>query len=144
MSARNAVAGGRCLAADCVALGWGPAGACCCRLRTPHHSAIVVHAWQQVNVRLLPCPALHQCSAQGSCTHSELLCAADRLLLPPALPQVQANALAVAGGEDYYRNMFFGDDLTWNLRDGHFLEALQLVDSHLRWVGDGGVGVRTE
>ncbi len=47
---------------------------------------------------------------------------------------MHANALAVAGAESYYRNMFFGDELTWNLRDGHFLEVLQLVEAHLRCV----------
>jgi erythromycin esterase-like protein len=45
---------------------------------------------------------------------------------------VHANALAVAGAESYYRSMFFGDELTWNLRDSHFLQVLQLVDKHLR------------
>ena len=50
---------------------------------------------------------------------------------------MHANALAVAGAESYYRNMFFGDELTWNLRDGHFLEALQLVEAHLRCAAGG-------
>ncbi len=30
-----------------------------------------------------------------------------------------------------YRNMFTRDEITWNLRDSHFLEALQLVEQHL-------------
>jgi hypothetical protein len=47
---------------------------------------------------------------------------------------VHANALAVAGGECYYRNMVLGRGTSWNLRDSHFLEVLQLVEAHLRCV----------
>lgn len=57
-------------------------------------------------------------------------------------PQVQANALAVAGGEAYYRNMVLGRGVTWNIRDSHFFEALQLVEEHLRWACKPGPAFR--
>ncbi|KAL4422753.1 hypothetical protein ABPG75_008950 [Micractinium tetrahymenae] len=43
----------------------------------------------------------------------------------------QCNAAVVKGAEMYYRNMFFGDELTWNLRDTHFLETVKAVREHL-------------
>ncbi len=39
--------------------------------------------------------------------------------------QVEANAMAVAGAEEYYRKMFTGKDDTWNIRDTHFLNTGQ-------------------
>lgn len=37
------------------------------------------------------------------------------------ITQGVANAAVVKGAEAYYRNMFFGGEITWNLRDRHFL-----------------------
>lgn len=45
--------------------------------------------------------------------------------------QARCNADVVAGAEAYYRQMFFGDELTWNLRDQHFLRTVQAVEHHL-------------
>ncbi|EFN51233.1 hypothetical protein CHLNCDRAFT_141245 [Chlorella variabilis] len=43
----------------------------------------------------------------------------------------RCNAAVVKGAEGYYRNLFFGEELTWNLRDAHFLETVKALDSHL-------------
>jgi erythromycin esterase-like protein len=43
----------------------------------------------------------------------------------------QCNAAVVSGAEQYYRNMFFGDELTWNIRDSHFLDTVQAIRQHL-------------
>jgi erythromycin esterase-like protein len=43
----------------------------------------------------------------------------------------ECNAACVAGAESYYRNMFFGDELTWNLRDTHFADTVSLIQNHL-------------
>eukprot|EP00879_Flechtneria_rotunda_P016164 GHRR01016908.1.p1 GENE.GHRR01016908.1~~GHRR01016908.1.p1 ORF type:complete len:552 (+),score=121.36 GHRR01016908.1:227-1657(+) len=45
---------------------------------------------------------------------------------------LEANAMAVKGAEAYYRNMFTRDEVTWNLRDSHFLEVVRLVEKHLK------------
>ncbi|GAB4820204.1 hypothetical protein N2152v2_007250 [Parachlorella kessleri] len=45
--------------------------------------------------------------------------------------QARCNASVVKGAELYYRSMFFGDELTWNLRDRHFLSTVQAVEEHL-------------
>ncbi|KAI3430472.1 hypothetical protein D9Q98_005067 [Chlorella vulgaris] len=41
------------------------------------------------------------------------------------------NAAVVKGAEAYYANMFFGEELTWNLRDHHFLDTVKSLRSHL-------------
>ena len=46
--------------------------------------------------------------------------------------QAACNASVVAGAEQYYRNMFFGDELTWNLRDGHFADTVARVAAHVK------------
>ncbi len=43
----------------------------------------------------------------------------------------ECNAACVAGAESYYRNMFFGDELTWNLRDTHFADTVSRIPNHL-------------
>ena len=43
----------------------------------------------------------------------------------------ECNAAVVHGAEKYYRNMFFGDELTWNLRDTHFLSTVSRISNHL-------------
>ncbi|KAG2436740.1 hypothetical protein HXX76_006264 [Chlamydomonas incerta] len=55
----------------------------------------------------------------------------DRPAAHEAALELEANALVVAGAEAYYRNMFSRDEVTWNLRDRHFLATLQLVEAHL-------------
>lgn len=45
--------------------------------------------------------------------------------------QAAANAAVVAGAEEYYRSMFFGDELTWNLRDSHFADTVSRIARHL-------------
>jgi erythromycin esterase-like protein len=42
------------------------------------------------------------------------------------------NAAVVQDAEAYYRNMFFGEELTWNLRDTHFADAVARVIAHLQ------------
>ena len=46
--------------------------------------------------------------------------------------QVEANARVVAGAEAYYRNMFSKDDITWNIRDSHFMDTVTLVERHVK------------
>jgi erythromycin esterase-like protein len=43
----------------------------------------------------------------------------------------ECNAACVSGAEAYYRNMFFGDELTWNLRDTHFADTVARIQNHL-------------
>ncbi|PSC73112.1 erythromycin esterase [Micractinium conductrix] len=43
----------------------------------------------------------------------------------------RCNAAVVTGAEAYYRNMFFGEDLTWNLRDRHFADTVAAIRDHL-------------
>lgn len=43
----------------------------------------------------------------------------------------ECNAWVVAGAENYYRQMFFGDELTWNIRDTHFANTIGRIDDHL-------------
>lgn len=50
---------------------------------------------------------------------------------PPLHPQVQANAQVVQSAETYYRNMFFGKQDTWNLRDSAFLSTVQTIEQHI-------------
>jgi hypothetical protein len=38
----------------------------------------------------------------------------------------------VAGAEAYYRNMFSREDVTWNIRDSHFMDTVTLVERHIR------------
>jgi erythromycin esterase-like protein len=47
----------------------------------------------------------------------------------------QQNALLVRNAEQYYRSMFRGRVLSWNLRDQHMVEVLQALEKHLseRW-----------
>jgi erythromycin esterase-like protein len=42
------------------------------------------------------------------------------------------NAEVVKGAENYYRNMFFREELTWNIRDTHMLQTVKDVEKHLR------------
>lgn len=44
----------------------------------------------------------------------------------------ECNAWVVAGAENYYRQMFFGDELTWNIRDTHFANTIGRIDDHLK------------
>ena len=37
------------------------------------------------------------------------------------------NALVVLNAESYYRAMLFGDDDSWNVRDGHMMETLKML-----------------
>jgi len=63
----------------------------------------------------------------------------------------ECNAACVSGAEQYYRNMFFGDELTWNLRDTHFADTVTRIQNHLtsrmvragRSGGDGGPDTAT-
>eukprot|EP00887_Chlorella_sp_A99_P007234 scaffold2.g7234.t1 len=55
----------------------------------------------------------------------------DGLLGEELAFQAKANAAVVKGAEGYYRNMFFGSDTTWNIRDSHFLSAVQMIAEHL-------------
>ena len=43
----------------------------------------------------------------------------------------ECNAAVVSGAESYYRNLYFGDELTWNLRDTHFADTVGRIESHL-------------
>ena len=43
----------------------------------------------------------------------------------------EMNSSVVADAEKYYRNMFYGDELTWNLRDTHFLHSVSRLHDHL-------------
>ncbi len=44
---------------------------------------------------------------------------------------VEQNARVVKNAESYYRNMYAGRALTWNLRDEHMLESLEALAQHL-------------
>ncbi|KAL4530470.1 hypothetical protein Ndes2526B_g02177 [Nannochloris sp. 'desiccata'] len=54
----------------------------------------------------------------------------------------ECNAACVSGAEAYYRNMFFGEELTWNLRDTHFADTVARIQNHLtsRMVRAGRIG----
>lgn len=41
------------------------------------------------------------------------------------------NARVVKNGEKYYRSMFESHDLSWNIRDQHMAETLNVLDDHL-------------
>lgn len=43
----------------------------------------------------------------------------------------ECNAAVVSGAESYYRNLYFGDELTWNLRDTHFADTVARIEAHL-------------
>lgn len=43
----------------------------------------------------------------------------------------EQNARAAQNAEDYYRTMFQGDLLSWNLRDSHMVSTLEALASHL-------------
>jgi erythromycin esterase-like protein/predicted phosphoribosyltransferase len=43
----------------------------------------------------------------------------------------EQNARLVKNAEEYYRSMFFGDVLSWNLRDSHMVETLDALVGHL-------------
>lgn len=45
--------------------------------------------------------------------------------------QAKANAAVVANAESYYRQMMFGDELTWNIRDRAFLSTVEMLVDHL-------------
>lgn len=49
--------------------------------------------------------------------------------------QAQCNAMVVRDAEEYYRAMFRGHVLSWNLRDQHMVEMIEALDKHLsrRW-----------
>jgi erythromycin esterase-like protein len=51
------------------------------------------------------------------------------------------NARVVADAEEYYRAMFRGRVLSWNLRDRHMLETLVSLADHLETTGPGPVKV---
>jgi len=62
--------------------------------------------------------------------------AADRLPLGDGLAgdelfYAQQNARVVHNAETYYRTMFGGRTDSWNVRDQHMAETLQLLDQHL-------------
>ena len=42
----------------------------------------------------------------------------------------EQNALIVAAAEEYYRAIYYGDALSWNLRDEHMFETLQRLLEH--------------
>lgn len=42
-----------------------------------------------------------------------------------------ANAAVVRGAEEYYRNIYFSEESTWNLRDEHFADTVERVAVHL-------------
>lgn len=46
--------------------------------------------------------------------------------------QAKANAAVVQGAEVYYRNMFFSEESTWNLRDTHFADTVGITVEHLK------------
>lgn len=43
-----------------------------------------------------------------------------------------ANAAVVRGAEEYYRNIYFSEESTWNLRDEHFADTVERVAAHLQ------------
>lgn len=50
----------------------------------------------------------------------------------------ERNAYVVLHAEHYYRSMFSGRQLTWNLRDGHMVDTLIALRRHLREQGREG------
>jgi erythromycin esterase-like protein len=48
----------------------------------------------------------------------------------------EQKAVVVRNAEEYYRNMFRHDVSSWNLRDGHMMESLLALTSHLQRVTD--------
>jgi erythromycin esterase-like protein len=51
---------------------------------------------------------------------------------------IQQNARVVANAEDYYRTMILGDEDSWNVRDRHMLETLDIL---LRKHGPGSKAI---
>ncbi|CAK0779844.1 hypothetical protein CVIRNUC_004868 [Coccomyxa viridis] len=47
----------------------------------------------------------------------------------------QANAMVIKSAERYYRNMFFQDDITWNIRDKHMVDTALALKEHLKRYG---------
>jgi erythromycin esterase-like protein len=60
----------------------------------------------------------------------------DHQVIPDDLFYAAQNALVVANAERYYRAMFGGRALSWNLRDGHMADTLDALVTHL----SGGPG----
>jgi len=49
----------------------------------------------------------------------------------------EQNARLVKNAEEYYRKMYHADEVTWNLRDGHMVDAISnLFEFHKRKLGD--------
>jgi erythromycin esterase-like protein len=55
----------------------------------------------------------------------------DHQEIPGDLFYAAQNALVVANAERYYRAMFGGRALSWNLRDGHMADTLDALMTHL-------------
>ncbi|MHA6797594.1 erythromycin esterase family protein (plasmid) [Pseudonocardia bannensis] len=61
----------------------------------------------------------------------------DGLLAEDEQFYAEQNALVVRNAAEYYRSMFSGRALSWNLRDRHMVETLDAVQGHLtRQLGD--------
>ncbi|MES2961752.1 MAG: erythromycin esterase family protein [Pseudomonadota bacterium] len=43
----------------------------------------------------------------------------------------EQNAILVKDAQQYYRSLFFGDELSWNLRDAHMAKTLDSLSHHL-------------
>jgi erythromycin esterase-like protein len=59
----------------------------------------------------------------------------DGLVAADEFFQAEQNARLVKNAEAYYRAMFAGRELSWNLRDQHMTETLQAVIAHLERTG---------
>jgi erythromycin esterase-like protein/adenine/guanine phosphoribosyltransferase-like PRPP-binding protein len=64
-------------------------------------------------------------------THAPDYARRDGLLAEDELFYAEQNARTVKGAEEYYRTMFSGRASSWNLRDQHMVETLDLLAAHL-------------
>ena len=65
----------------------------------------------------------------------------DGRLAPDDHFHAEQNARLVRNAEEYYRAMFRGRALSWNLRDRHMVETLAALDTHLAATGPRPVKV---
>jgi len=65
----------------------------------------------------------------------------DGRLAPDEHFHAEQNARLVRNAEEYYRSMFRGSRLSWNLRDRHMMETLEALALHLETTGPSPVKV---
>lgn len=64
--------------------------------------------------------------------HADHLLSRDGGVAEDEYFHAEQNARLVRNAEEYYRSMFFGPVMSWNLRDGHMMETLEALVEHAR------------